>query len=172
MTRPLLLAVLALSLVACKRNSETPVPLGKPEAQSPVTIIYDRIWSIASATNSATMQCTAQTLGVCENARNQENEFYKRFSAAFQSDPACSGLMLFALDNPEGNPASAWQKLGKVADKDQWLLNVSFEPDFKKQPWSLQRMLMGSQVSGEGDAHLMAHTICSIVKRTGGSVVE
>ena len=116
------------------------------------------------------MQCTAQTPGVCENVRNQENEFYKRFSSAFQSDPACSGLMLFALDNPEGNSASAWQKLGTVAD--QWLLNVSFTPDFKKQPWSLQRMRMGSQVSGEGDAHSMAHTVCSIVKRTGGSVAD
>ena len=143
-----------------------------PEAQKPVTIVYDRMWSINSATNFATTHCETLSAEVCqENARRQEKEFYRMFSTSFQSEAACSGLALFALDAPEGNSASALLNLNPAV-KDQWKLNVGFRPGQEKREWSMTPMMKVSITSGEGDAHSMAHTVCLIAKGTGGQVVE
>jgi hypothetical protein len=158
------LAVAVLSLVACKRNSHGPGHPETPEAQHQVTIVYDRMWSVRSATNFTFMRATA-------DAKLQENEFYTTFATAFRSDQACSGLSLFALDPPGGNSSSDLRRLNPAA-KDQWKLNVSFEPGREKQAWSMEPMMKLSKSSGEGNAHSMAHTVCLIASETGGQVIE
>lgn len=171
----LLLALFAvLSLAACKRNGDRPVDTKMPEAQPQVTIVYDRMYSNVAVTGYLTMHpCPSQSSEMCEHdARDQESEFYTMFSTAFQSEPACSGLSLFALDAPEGNSVSAILKLGRVPTENQWKLNVSFRPGHEKQAWSMNPMMKLNNSSGEGDAHLMAHTVCLIAKGAGGQVVE
>jgi hypothetical protein len=119
------------------------------------------------------MSCSSQSKEECqETAQTEENQFYIMFSTAFQSEPACSGLWLFALNSPDGDSLTALQKVNRVPVEDQWMLNVSFRPEHDKQGWSLQRMVKLPSASGEGDPHSIALKVCSIVRGTGGSVVE
>jgi hypothetical protein len=158
------LSVAVLSLVACKRKGDGPVHTEMPGVQPQITIVYDRMWSIGSATDSTFMSVPA-------DAKLQEDKFYMRFATAFQSEPACSGLSLFALDPPGGNSPSALRRLNPAA-KDQWKLNVSFTPGQEKQAWSMGPMMKLTNSSGKGDAHSMAHTVCLIAKGSGGQVIE
>jgi hypothetical protein len=160
MKRILALSVVVVSLVACKRTSDGADHQQKPEAQSPVAIIYDRMASRVDVHSN-------------DYGPDEESEFYTKFSTAFQSEPACHGLRLFSLWGPERTPDSTWLEFGKVAHKDQWRLKVNFLPEREKQQWALQRMYseLSSGATGEGDAHSMAHSVCLIAKGTGGSVL-
>jgi hypothetical protein len=160
----LAVSVAILSLVACNRKSDVSGQTEKPETQPQVTIIYDRMWSIGSATDSTFMSVPA-------DAKLQENAFFLTFATAFQSEPACSGLSLFALDPPGGNSLSALKRLNPAA-KGQWKVNVSFKPGHEKQAWSMGHMMKLVNQSGEGDAHSMAHAVCLGAKETGGQVIE
>jgi hypothetical protein len=154
----------ALSLVACKQNGNGPDYTEVPGGQSQVIIFYDRMWSIDSATDS--------TFGnVFADVKLEENEFYITFSTAFQSEPACSGVSLSALGQPEGNSPNGLSRLNPEA-KDQWKLNVTFKPGNEKQAWSMGPMMSVVNSSGEGDVYSIAHTICSIAKGIGGQVIE
>jgi hypothetical protein len=158
------LSVAVLSLVACKRNGDGPAHTEMPEVQPQVTIFYDRLWSINSATDSTFTSAPA-------DSKLQENEFYITFATAFQGEQACSGLSLFALDPPGGNSPDALLRLNPAA-KDQWKLNVSFRPGHEKQSWWMGPMLKFIKSSGEGDAPSIAHSVCLIAKGTGGQVIE
>lgn len=92
MKRALAILVVVLPLVSCKRNSEI-------QPSKPMTIVYDRWWSSDYAANAGEMSCKLQATKMCEDdARADETEFFGKFSAAFQSDPACAGLRLLVYD--------------------------------------------------------------------------
>jgi hypothetical protein len=158
------LSVAVLSLVSCKRNDDRSVHTEMPGAQHQVTIFYDRLWSINSATDSTFTSAPA-------DSKLQENEFYITFATAFQSEPACSGLSLFALDPPGGNSPDALLRLNP-ASNDQWKLNVSFTPGHEKQPWWMGPMMKLIKSSGEDDAPAMAQSVCLTAKGTGDQVIE
>ncbi|MGC1869655.1 MAG: hypothetical protein WA700_01745 [Acidobacteriaceae bacterium] len=159
-----IVCVLWFSLVSCNRDTGT----------KPMTILYDQWWSSDFAAQGAEMHCPAQAPKVCEDdARGDEADFLGRFSAAFESDPACAGLKLIVFGDPDMSSKATKQALSKIADKDRWFLMVDFKPEIERQAWRINLYPeLSHQASGENDARTMAHSVCSIVKTTGGSVVN
>jgi hypothetical protein len=198
----IVLSIAALSLVACKQDST----LGTPKtaehqmvektseqprkAARPMVVEYDGWWANDYASGAGKKKCFAEGLTSCESdnnvdvieARADETDFEGKFSAAFQSDPICSGITLRGFGGKNhrisnvGTLLEAGQALANAnaTAEGYWFLIVSYVPEQKKQSWSmsLTDTSLTNDTSGEGDAHSMAHTVCSIVKGIGGSVVE
>lgn len=168
-------SVFAISLVGCKHDSEM---------KQPVTISYDRWWSSDYAANGAELSCSASKLGFStercmdkDEARADEAEFLERFSAAFRSDPTCSGLRLIIYGGPDNTSKNSYKELSRVEDEGYWDLIVDFRPEREKQSWRLSvvkktHTTENGSASGEGNAQTVSHAVCSIVKQPGGSIAE
>jgi hypothetical protein len=168
-------SVLAISLVGCKHGIEM---------KQPVTISYDRWWSSDYAAEAAWGTCSASKLGLStercidkDEARADEAEFLERFSAAFRSDQACSGLRLIIYGGPDNTSKNSYKELSRVEDEGYWDLIVDYRPEREKQSWRLSLVKKthtteNGSASGEGNAQTVSHAVCSIVKQPGGSVVE
>jgi hypothetical protein len=94
--------------------------------------------------------------------------FVSDFSVALQEEPACAGLTL-VLSDPYKDSTAVQQEVRE----SHWKLVVTVIPqedtDHGKQLWSV---LHDGQMGGVawGAPKPMAHSVCSIVKRVGGSV--
>ena len=158
------------------------------KAERPMVVVNDGWWSGDFAAEGAKMRCHAEGLASCEDESNErvkearvaEAEFEGRLSAAFQSDPICSNVTLRGFGGRKhriSNPSTALEAGGAVADLEAnggyWLLIIDFVPESEKQSWSMVlQPLRTNDTSGDGDARSITHTVCSIVKGTGGSVAE
>lgn len=161
----LAIALVTLPLMAC-RSAAT--------KESALTVVYDGWWSNDYAAKSATMQCPPENRKFCQDeARAAEADFSGQFSAAFQTDPACSGIRLIMYNGPNRTSAEARRMYSQLSGKPHWGLQVNFNPQLQKQPWQLSVDPGPTQYSsGEGDAPSIAHSVCSIAKNAGGSVVN
>jgi len=160
--------LVALSSVGCKKSDVT----------QPTAIIYDAWWSSDYAAQSAPIHCPPAGLKWCEDeARADEAEFRGHLSAAFQSDPACSGMLLLIFIDPTASSVSDKETYLKASARPHWGLQVNFIPNLDsgppalKQPWQLS-LDPGNRhySSGEDDAQGLAHMVCSIARTKGGSV--
>jgi hypothetical protein len=161
----LALALVTVPLIACK--SATP-------KEPALMVVYDGWWSNDYAANSTEMQCSPEQRKYCrDDARAAEVDFTGKFSAAFQADPSCSGIQLIMYNGPDRTSAQATDSYSKVLKKPHWVLQVNFDPKLQKEPWQLSvEPGTGHYSTGEGDAPSVVHSVCSIVKNTGGSVVD
>jgi hypothetical protein len=159
------LALVTLPLIACK---------GSTPKEPPLTVVYDGWWSNDYAAQSVAMQCPPGNVKLCKDeARGAERDFSGEFSAAFQTDPSCSGIRLLMYDGPGRTSDKVLEMYAQVGNKPHWDLQVNFNPALKKQPWQLNMNPGATQYSsGEGDAPSVVHSVCSIAKRTGGSVIN
>jgi hypothetical protein len=168
-------AILAISFVGCKRDSDR---------KQPVTIQYDKYWSSDYATEAAWGVCSASNMGIStercidkDEARADEAEFLERFSAAFRSDPTCSSLQLIVYGGPGKTSEDSYKELSRVDNEGYWHLAVDYKPGHEKQSWRLSLVrktntVENSHASGEGNSQAASHAVCAIVKQSGGSVVE
>jgi hypothetical protein len=120
-----------------------------------------------------------------KKAEEDELDFEASFATAFRSESMCSGLTL-AFTTSLGQKDYMLTKAGCSRDgthcrsedmlQKYWSLVVFFVPNQEKQPWRIFRVgpsvTLDDLTDGKGDARSMAHTVCSIVKGIGGSVVE
>jgi len=118
-------------------------------------------------------------------AEEDESNFEASFATAFQSERMCSGLTL-AFTTSLGQKDYMLTKAGCTLGGEHcrsedmlhkyWSLVVFFVPNQEKQPWRIFRVgtsvTLDDLTDGTGDARSMAHTVCSIVKGIGGSVIE
>jgi hypothetical protein len=140
----------------------------------PVTIVYDEWWSSDYAANGAEMRCPPAARQMCRHdARSEEAAFLGKFSAAFQSDPACAGLRLLVYAGPKNSSEQATRALAEMNEREHWSLIVDFSSGLQKQPWTMMYQ-PGSyrRTSGEGDPLSVARSVCEIAKNRGGSVVD
>jgi hypothetical protein len=160
-----------IMIAGCKRNT-----------RQPTTIVYDRWWSSDYAANGAQSSCDLKDTQICEEAaRSAEYDFLGKVSAKFQSDSTCSGLRLVVY-NGHGKDSKEFDKeYSKAIANGHWTLIVDFVPEDEKQHWSLIPDIdIGNNVNttgqagatGEDNAQSISHAVCSIVKKTGGSVSE
>jgi hypothetical protein len=150
-------------------------PKKRGQPQSSLTVVYDQYWSSDYAANGAEMQCPSTAVrNMCrDQARADESKFEGEFSAHFQSDPMCSGLELIVFEDPKKMSQVVLSEYTKATENGYWYLKLDFTPNETKQPWQLSlNPAITHQASGEGDAGAISHTICSIAKRTGGSVID
>lgn len=155
----------------------TMLPLAgcRSQPQPNNTIVYDQWWSSDFAANAAGANCTPGAPKLCESeARQQEAGFLQNFSAAFQSDPQCSGLKLFVFTGSKQTPPEKVKKYAEILKGPHWQLMVDFASNQPTQSWSMlidsPRTGPKNLTSGEGSAKSIADTVCSIAQRSGGSI--
>jgi hypothetical protein len=136
--------------------------------------VYDEWWSSDYAANGAELRCPSATRDWCrDNARIEEAAFLGKFSAAFQSDPACTGLRLLVYGGPKNTSKQASQALAEINDREHWSLIVNFSPEEQKQSWTMSYQAGAARnASGEGDPPSVARSVCEIAKNRGGTVVD
>ena len=159
------------------------------KTERPMLVENDAWWSSDFAAECAKMQCRVEGLKSCEDERNEkvieareaETEFEGRLLAAFQSDAMCSGITLrgFGSRKHRITNAETLLKAGEAAavaeaqTKGYWFLIVNFVPGETMQSWSMNILPSATNdTSGKGNVSSIVHTVCSVVKGTGGSVVE
>jgi len=154
-----------LSLSGCRQGFDVPL-----------TIVYDQNWSgdfAASAAgcniNDGRPESVRQTCR--DDARKKELEVARKFSTAFQFDPACAGLRL--LVSAPKSSEQARHSFGELHDRDHWTLFVDFLPDLPRHSWSMSHQWHDDRRAvGEGDPSSMARSVCEFVRNRGGSVVN
>ena len=177
----LFLAVIPMA--GCKKDSPPEVP---KKAVLPTIIENDGWWSNDYAASVAENRCARDGTTPCNDnsepvleARQAETDFEGKLAASFQADPTCYGLTLRGfggrnrrITDPESLTKNA-ASLAKADVQGYWFLIVDFIPEEEKQSWSMDILPSHTNnVSGEGDAKSMAHTICSVAKGVGGTVAE
>jgi hypothetical protein len=147
-----LVAAFALSFACAKRE--------------PV-VVLDDWWNIDFAKNGCEMR--AHTVNPCIGDPLLEvRDFELQFHAFFASDPLCHGIVLADYKGPE-HVAS---KAASDADtsKGDWQLMLDFNVGRPSQGWTLVHHNQAS--TGQGDPKEIIHTVCGVVKQTGGSVED
>jgi hypothetical protein len=143
------------------------------------TVVVDEWWSRDYALSAGLRKCrnvdglSAEYCNSQESKdeyRQEEANFTEDFSTAFQADTACSGATL-AVYKGHGDTSRGAEIM--AGGGSFWAFQVNFQPGAQKQSWSMDlapRHVTSS--SGEGTASSIAHMVCSIVNRSGGSVAE
>jgi len=144
----------------------------------PSTIVYNEHWSSDFAANGAWVRCNdgrpEGALRICQDdAKKEEAEFLRKFSAAFQSDPTCTGLVLLVVGPNNETSEQAQHASTKLEAGEHWILFVDFSPGLERQSWIMTHQPHGDRrTSGEGDASSMARSVWGIAKNRGGTVVD
>jgi hypothetical protein len=128
------------------------------------TLVYND-WYAGEFAARVCLHTKPMNTGCPLEARAQENEFAGRFSAAFASDPTCSGLRLVIYQDSKAPPT----EMMELFSGDFWWLMVNFDADHENQNWMLSRSKISYAPAGEGDAARTSHQVCAILKGRGGT---
>ncbi len=132
-------------------------------------VVYDEWWAADYAEGS----CHLSTQPDCrEDARSQEADFLSKFSVAFATDPACSGVHLVTYKGPNSS-SEEHKPVSEAYDSDNYVtLMVSFTAGYDKQSWMLARHDRSHAIGlrGEGSATQISHEICAVLNSRGGTI--
>jgi hypothetical protein len=122
------------------------------------TILYDEAWSSAAAVRNLT--CAPDFRISCErDARDEERNFFKSLSAAFQNAPECRTVRFTTSTSDAAHAASGY-----------WRLRVDFRPRLERQPFTLGRGTGHPTIGGDDAEHDVAY-ICNAVKNNGVTAI-
>jgi hypothetical protein len=154
MNKRLLILVFALSFVlACHRDSDRRV------------VILNNWWTHDWASNNA------------PDAIDELRDFEDHFAAEFASDPGCRGISLIRMEKPAALDEQSKQLVSDV--QSPWWLVIDYRRGESEQEWEMNQNpdSKGSYTyraftAGKGNAGRIAHTVCEIVKGTGGALED
>jgi hypothetical protein len=145
----LIVAILSLA-VGCTRKE-------------PVVVVDDW-WNVDYAKNGCATRAVTEEPCVGDPA-TEVRSFEVQLGTVFASDPSCHGVVLANYKGPDSTPS-------KSASTADWQLMFDFISGEVSQNWSMVGHVDGTYNTGNGNPKEIAHTICAVVKQTGGSVVN
>ncbi len=96
-------------------------------------------------------------------------DFETTLRTSFSGDSACHEVILTSFGDPLSPPTKAALDLNSKAD---WQLMFDFQPGASSQDWTMVRHVDSKRMTGQGSPKEVAHSICTVVTETGGSIVN
>lgn len=139
---------------------------GCSRKKSIVTI--DDWWNVDYVKNSCELRAANGTPCVGDPV-SEVRDFELALRTFFSTDPACHEVLLTSFGGPVSAPSKAASDANSNAD---WQLMFNFQPGESAQEWTMVHRADNNTTTGQGSAKEIAHSICAIVTRTGGSIVN
>jgi hypothetical protein len=138
------------------------LPTGCTEKEP--TVVIDDWWNVDFAKNGCELRASTGNPCIGDPAADVR-EFESQLSTFFASDPSCRGVVFVSFSGPKSTTP-------RVASGAEWQLMLDFVMGESSQSWSMVRRTKFLVTSGQGDPKGIAHAVCTVVKQTGGTVVN
>jgi hypothetical protein len=130
-------------------------------------VVVDDWWNVDFAKSGCEMRARGNDPCISDPVV-EVRDFEAQLRTFFAGDPLCHGVVLADYHGPQ-EVASKAASNADTSNAD-WQLMLDFNVGESSQSWTLVHHAQTS--TGAGDPKDVVHTVCAVVKQTGGSVAN